>query len=147
MNHLMVRLAEMPQEFPQVRSVRQAVFQQEQGVAPELEFDGQDEAAQHLLAFWDHRPVGTTRIRLLGKQSAKIERVAVLSEARGLGIGKQLMEKAFAFLQQQQVREAQVHAQLHVQDFYEKLGFVAEGAVFLEAEIPHVKMKKRLGDF
>ncbi len=144
MTHLIVRLAEMPQEFPLVRSVRQAVFQIEQGVAPELEFDGRDEQSQHLLAFWDNRPVGTTRIRTLENQSAKVERVAVLLEARGLGIGKALMAKALELLSKQKVPEIQIHAQMQVRDFYKKLGFTPEGEVFSEAGIPHVKMKKQL---
>ena len=33
-----------------------------------------------------------------------------------------------------------LHAQVHVTDFYKKFGFIEEGEVFYEADIPHKKM-------
>lgn len=38
--------------------------------------------------------MGTARIRDLDNQTAKIGRLAILSIARGQGIGKKIMEKA-----------------------------------------------------
>ena len=54
------------------------------------------------------------------------------------------MEKAFEFLKTATVSEVQVNAQEQVRVFYQKLGFEPEGAVFEEAGIPHVKMRKLL---
>jgi len=82
----------------EIRAIRHQVFELEQGVAPELEWDGQDEFAQHLLAYLDDQPIGTLRIRDLDEQNVKIERLAVLASARGMGIGQQLMECALAVI-------------------------------------------------
>ncbi|MGA7936715.1 MAG: GNAT family N-acetyltransferase [Kovacikia sp.] len=128
----------------EVYKIRYRVFQIEQGVAPELEFDDQEEESQHLLAYWQGAPVGTARIRMLEPTTAKVERVAVLEEARGLGIGKKIMEKAIELLETANVSMVQINAQELVKNFYQKLGFEPEGAVFEEAGIPHVKMRKRL---
>lgn len=145
MSNLYIKLADLPTDLPEIYSIRSQVFQLEQGVAPELEFDGKDEHAQHLLAYLNNQPVGTTRIRQLDGQTAKVERVAVLQSARGLGIGKKMMEMALEFLTAAQVLEVRIHAQEQVKDFYQRLGFEPEGEIFEEAGIPHVKMKRLLG--
>lgn len=127
-----------------IQFVRRQVFQKEQGVAPELEFDGNDESATHFLAYQGSDAIGTARIRYLtaddSQPIAKIERVAVLAEYRGNGIGKQLMDVAIAHLRNQGITAIKINAQLQVQDFYERLGFSTCGAVFEEAGIPHIEM-------
>ena len=140
------QLATLPTDFPAIQEIRYQVFQLEQRVSAELEFDGQDEAATHWLAYWNGEPVGTTRVRSLTPTVAKIERVAVLREFRGLGIGKHLMLAVLAGLVEAGVTEARIHAQTAVQDFYQALGFEPEGEIFAEAGIPHVKMKKLLNE-
>jgi predicted GNAT family N-acyltransferase len=144
MTNLIIRSAQIPQELPQVYKIRYLVFQIEQGVDPTLEFDGEDECAHHLIAFLDKKAVGTARIRFLEDQTAKVERVAVLSEVRGQGIGQKLMIYIETLLLERQVTEVYMHAQEPVREFYEKLGFVPEGKQFEEAGIPHVTMRKLL---
>ena len=144
MDNLVIKIADFSLDFPVIQQIRSLVFQMEQGVSSELEFDGKDEAATHLLAYLDGQPVGTARIRKLDDRTAKIERVAVLKTARGFGIGKRIMIEALAFLRKAQVAEVRLHAQEAVRDFYQQLGFEPEGEVFVEAGIPHVKMKKLL---
>ena len=75
---LIIKSAQLPQEFSAIQSVRQAVFQAEQGVEPELDFDGKDETSEQIIAYIDGKPVGTARIRYLNDKIAKIERLAVL---------------------------------------------------------------------
>lgn len=139
-----IRLAEMPIDFPGIQAVRYSVFQLEQGVSAELEFDGQDEAATHFVALMNSKVIGTVRVRFLGDNFAKIERLAVLQEARGSGAGRALMKEALEFLTERDVSEVLIHAQAYLKGFYESLGFVAEGKLFEEAGIPHFKMRKRL---
>jgi predicted GNAT family N-acyltransferase len=127
-----------------IQQVRYQVFQCEQQVSAEMEFDGKDETATHLLAMWDEVPGGTTRMRELGDRIAKIERVAVLSHYRGLGIGRRLMEVAIAHLRAQGMAEIKINAQTQAQSFYTKLGFQQRGEEFEEAGIPHVAMRLTL---
>jgi predicted GNAT family N-acyltransferase len=124
--------------------VRKAVFQLEQQVDASIDFDGLDSEARQVIAFCNQKPVGTARIQFLDARSAKVERVAVLAEYRGKGIGQQLMQTVLAFLSQQDVTNCKVHAQRQVVPFYQKLGFVPEGAEFFEAGIPHLVMVKNL---
>jgi predicted GNAT family N-acyltransferase len=144
MTDFVIKIANLLTDSPQIFKIRYQVFQIEQGVDPSLEFDDQEEQATHLLAYLNQKAVGTARLRMLDPYTAKIERVAVLSEARGLGIGRRIMETALEVLKSANVAEVQIHAQEQVRNFYLSLGFVPEGAGFEEAGIPHVKMKRRL---
>ncbi|MBD2726044.1 GNAT family N-acetyltransferase [Nostoc sp. FACHB-892] len=144
MSNLVIKIADLPEEFPAIIAIRKSVFQEEQGVDPALEFDGKDETSQHLIAYLDDKAVGTTRIRYLDDKTAKIERLAVLSTIRGQGIGKKIMENALQVIASQNIREVVIHAQTSVKVLYQKLDFVEEGEIFEEAGITHVIMKKFL---
>lgn len=143
--NLIVKVAESSEDFSAMRSVRMAVFQSEQGIEPELDFDGKDETSDQIIAYMNAQPIGTARIRYLDDRTAKIERLAVLPIARGKGIGKLIMEKAIALAVQKKMQEVIIHSQEYIQGLHQKLGFEPEGAVFEEAGIPHVKMRKKLG--
>jgi ElaA protein len=121
-------------------SIRETVFVDEQKVDLPLEFDGLDDDAEHLLAELNRKPAGTLRLRRVDDETGKIERVAVLKEARGRAIGAALMKAAVAKLRDDGVRRAKLHAQTHALEFYAKLGFVAYGDVFDEDGIPHKAM-------
>lgn len=142
MSNLVIKVADLPEEFPAIAAIRKSVFQEEQGVDPTLEFDGKDEISQHLIAYLDDKAVGTTRIRYLDDKTAKIERLAVLSTARGQGIGKKIMIKALEVIAKKNIPEVVIHAQEYIKVLYQKLDFVEEGQIFQEAGIPHLKMRK-----
>lgn len=129
---------------PDIQAVRATVFQVEQGVNASLDFDGLDPVAHHLVAYLNQQPVGTARIRLLNPQLAKIERVAVIAEYRGQGIGQQIMIAALDWLKQQHIPECKIHAQTAVVQFYRNLGFQPYGKEFEEAGIPHLEMRMAL---
>ncbi|MEI1374013.1 GNAT family N-acetyltransferase [Nostoc sp. UHCC 0926] len=143
MSNLVIRVAELPEEFPAIQAIRISVFQQEQGVDPALEFDGKDDISDHLIAYLDGEAVGTTRIRYLDEKTAKIERLAVLSIARGQGIGKKIMVEALQVIARRNIPEVVIHAQEYVKSLYQKLDFVEEGEIFQEAGIAHVIMRKK----
>lgn len=123
-----------------IQTIRQAVFQTEQCVDAALDFDGLDETALHIVAYWQQQPIGTARIRMLEERLAKLERVAVLSAYRGQGIGKALVEAAIAYLDQREIPAIKLNAQLQTKSFYEKLGFQPHGEEFEEAGILHIEM-------
>lgn len=125
-------------------AIRRRVFIEEQGVAEDLEVDGRDGEAVHLLARLDGAPVGTLRIRTVG-DAAKLERVAVLAGHRGAGIGAALTRAALdAARAMPGVVRAKLGAQVPVIAFYERLGFTASGPVYDDAGIPHRDMDRRL---
>lgn len=128
----------------EIRAIRIAVFQQEQQVPPDLEFDGEDETATHLLASWEGEPAGTARLRWLDCDRVKLERLAVLKSARGKGIGSQLIRHALARASVRGANTVIANVQIRARQLYERLGFVAQGDCFDEASIPHIKMTRTL---
>jgi predicted GNAT family N-acyltransferase len=126
-------------------SVREEVFCGEQGVPAELERDGLDERAVHLLALDSRTEAAVATLRLLtaGGQ-AKIGRVAVLPEWRGRGIAARLLALALERARSLGCEEARLASQLGATRVYEKAGFSVRSAPFEEAGIPHVWMSRRL---
>ena len=136
-----IKTVETDKELVDAKAIRTEVFQKEQGIATEIDFDGKDNEADHIIAYFDEKPVGTMRIRYVdGGKIAKIERMAVLREFRGQSIGGQMMEYVFSYLKDKKIEKATLDAQEHAKKFYEKLGFKQEGEIFMEVGIPHIKM-------
>jgi ElaA protein len=74
-------------------------------------------------------------------ETGKIGRVCVLAEARGTGLGAQLMQAAVTrFRSVPGVTKVKLGAQTHALGFYERLGFTAIGPEFDDAGIPHREM-------
>ena len=129
--------ADDPARMTAARHIRQTVFCDEQGVPPDLEWDGKDTVCEHFLLLADDAPIACARLRPYGPGIFKVERVAVLKEFRGKGAGVAIMRHLLDRLADTSVV---LNAQLAVEAFYQKLDFVSEGPVFEEAGIPHVHM-------
>ena len=124
-------------------ALRLAVFCDEQGVPRELELDAHEDVATHVVAVADGEVVGTLRWRpICGGARVKIERVAVAREARGRGLGRDLMLWALGRLDALSIRDTVLHAQVHATAFYQRLGYAAEGEPFDEDGIEHIKMRR-----
>lgn len=133
-----------PEELSTCLAIRREVFILGQRVPEDLEVDGRDPDCTHVVAFREGEPCGTARLRITQEGVAKVERVAVLATARGRAVGAALMEAIEAEARALGHREAVLGAQVEVIPFYEKLGWTAEGPVFMDAGIPHRMMRKTL---
>lgn len=138
----MIRRA-LQSDMADVFEIRRVVFIEGQNVPVEDERDGLDDDAIHLIAFHKDRPVGTARL-LISDGIGKIGRVAVLEEARGSGLGKDLMAAAIDVLRAEDCSKAKLAAQKHAIGFYEALGFEAYGPEFFDAGIAHRDMARTL---
>jgi predicted GNAT family N-acyltransferase len=125
------------------RHIRHVVFCDEQQVPLDLEWDEHEGACEHVLAEVDGIPLGAARIRPYKPGVFKVERVAVLKEARGQGIGLFIMAEIMRRLADRKAAAVVLNAQTPVETFYHRLGFVSEGEHFMEAGIPHVHMSWR----
>ena len=141
---LMIKIVETIDELRDAKWVRIKVFQQEQGIRPSIDIDGHDGESAHIIAYLNDMPVGTTRLRKLYKDAAKIERMAVLKEFRQRGIGAQIIKYALDFLKDQHIKIVQLSSQEPVKDFYKQFGFSEFGDVFDDAGIRHIMMEKKL---
>lgn len=121
--------------------IRFEVFVDEQGVPPELERDAHDGRATHLLACdADGNAIATARML----DDGHIGRMAVLKPWRGRGVGTALMRRLIQLAADTGYPEVFLHAQCTAEPFYQRLGFVAEGGIYLDAGIDHRTMRMSL---
>jgi len=130
------------EHLDQLMAVRRVVFVEEQKVPEELDADEMDVVSVHALAVESvhGRPIGTARLL----PNAHIGRVAVLKEWRKRGVGLALMNCLLHRAREEKFTEIVIDAQTHTVGFYQKLGFVCEGAAFEVAGIPHRSMRLSL---
>ena len=121
-------------------AIRYEVFVEEQNVPEELEIDGLDNEAKHVLAFVDEVPIGTGRILSDGH----IGRLAVLKKYRRQGAGKLIMKELMKWAQDMSLEKVWLSSQWHAHSFYLDLGFVCVGEIYEEAGIDHIKMFRTL---
>ena len=125
-------------------ALRRAVFIQEQGIDEAEEWDADDATCTHYLAHDDSGPLATARLIAKGDM-AKIGRVAVAKQARGTGLGRQIMTHVLAQARGCGFATAMLEAQVSVIGFYEALGFVAEGPEYDDGSgILHRVMRRPL---
>lgn len=129
-------------ELYDILALRGRVFVIEQG--PFLDPDGADLDAWHLQG---RDAAGTLQVYLRavdpGARYAEpsIGRVLTAPEVRGTGLGRELMREGLARCTAQWPGlPIRISAQARLQRFYEDLGFVAEGGVYLEDDIAHLQM-------
>jgi ElaA protein len=120
-----------------ILALRQRVFVVEQTCAY-LDADGVDPMSRHLWAERAGDIVAYVRIVPAGVKfdEVSIGRVITAPEARGTGLGRELMRRAIAAAGS----PIRIGAQAHLEKFYGELGFVRASDVYDEDGIPHIEM-------
>ena len=119
-------------------AIRQRVFVDEQKVDREEEYDSHEEEAIHYLLLNEEQPIGTARRRFTDK-GMKLERFAVLPEQRNTGAGTFLLKAVLNDILPAD-HLIYLHAQVAAMNLYKRAGFISQGDLFYEANIPHYKM-------
>lgn len=133
-----VEIADWVRDAHLLRAIREAVFVIEQGVPMDLEWDGIDSDCTHVIAYTNDRAaIGTARLQ----KNGHIGRMAVLAGWRKQGVGSLLLQELIAVAQSRDLKSIELNAQTHALTFYQRFGFVAEGAEFHDAGIAHRHMR------
>lgn len=150
-NQFSTSLVTSKDELEAIYAIRVEVFVEEQAVPIEEELDAYDLTAQHFVIRTAQKPaddcnsiLGTARLIDKGDKTGKIGRVAVVKQYRGKGAGACLMRYIEVFAKERGFQKLILDAQFYAIPFYEKLGYIAEGGIFLDANIEHRFMKKSL---
>ena len=123
-----LRRAQGESDMAMCLAIRHQVFVREQCVDAALERDA----------------IGTARVMPLDDR-LKIQRMAVLREARGFGVGTALMGFMMADLAAAPEAEGRhffLSSQVHAMSFYERLCFEVCSDVYMDAGIPHRDMRR-----
>lgn len=121
-----------------VFDIRFRVFVEEQKVSREEEYDSHEDESMHYMLLVEKTPAGTARWRFTD-YGIKMERFAILPEFRNKGYGSELVNALLKDALPHQ-KKIYLHAQVPAMNVYARCGFVPEGELFYEANIPHYKM-------
>jgi ElaA protein len=103
----------------------------------------------HLLGYQGEQLVAYVRILPKGEsypEYISIGRVVTATNARGGGLGNELMREALLLCQQHFPHESiKISAQEHLKHYYQKHGFNQVSEMYLEDDIPHIGMLKEVG--
>lgn len=134
-----VRAADWNNDRAAIETIRRHVFIEEQRVPVELEWDGLDAAAFHVLAETrENIPAGTGRLLPNGH----IGRMAVEGLYRGQGVGRAMLLALIREAEGRGMPLLVLNAQTTALGFYRRFGFAAVGDEFLDAGIPHFRMTR-----
>ena len=117
-----------------LEAIRKAVFGEEQNIPAELDLDGADPSATHVLAITAAgQPVACGRL----EPSGKIGRMAVLPDWRRRGLAGRMLKELIEKAQAAGLTTVYLHAQDSARGFYRRFGFASTGSEFTEAGITH----------
>lgn len=127
--------------------IREEVFTSEKGVPKEIEVDSSDclnGACVHFLIRFGGADAGAFRCARVQENAVRLQRLCVLKEFRAHGLGKAALELLESRCRKDGCAAIELDAKLDASPFYEKCGYRKVSEPFIEADIPHVKMKKEL---
>ncbi|MFF0317155.1 GNAT family N-acetyltransferase [Micromonospora sp. NPDC005252] len=130
--------------FHDLLKLRIDVFVVEQN-CPYPELDGRDveSGTRHLWLTDGGAPLAYLRILADPDGAARIGRVVVAPQARGGGQAGRLMTAALDLVGN---RPCVLEAQSHLVDFYARHGFAVSGPEYVEDDIPHTPMRRKVID-
>ncbi|WP_349537733.1 GNAT family N-acetyltransferase [Sagittula sp. NFXS13] len=135
---------EITEDLAEPHHVRRVVFIEEQGFSEDEEWDDLDAEAVQLVIREAGKAVASARL-LRDGETGKIGRICVLKPNRGQSLGAALVRFGIKqFRDTPGVTRVYLSAQEHALGFYERLGFVAYGAPYLDGSVSHRDMELRL---
>ena len=127
-----------------ILKLRSEVFVLEQK-CPYLDIDEKDQKALHIFSL-DKKGDCIAYGRILKpddyyKNFTAITRIVIRKKDRNKQLGYELVKKLIEICKEKyKEKKIKISAQKHLQNFYEKCGFVFKGENYLEDEIPHCAM-------
>lgn len=136
-----IRFTQNNKDMLSCLDLRRTVFIEEQNVPENEEVDGDDPDCDHILLTVSDIPVGAARLKYYN-DFIKVQRVCVLKNYRGQGIGSKIINFIIRHVEKNDIRSSvRLGSQIHALEFYKGLGFIEFGEEYLDAGILHKDME------
>ena len=136
-----IRFTQNNKDMLSCLDLRRTVFIEEQNVPENEEVDGDDHGCDHILLTVSDIPVGAARLKYYN-DFIKVQRVCVLKNYRGQGIGSKIINFIIRHVEKNDIRSSvRLGSQIHALEFYKRLGFIEFGEEYLDAGILHKDME------
>jgi len=104
-----------------------------------------EHADTHFAAFDGGRLVGTVVMTPYSAGIVKLRQMAVAPDAQGHGVGAALLAAFETHARAAGLTGITLAARVTAQAFYARNGYTAEGGIFEEVTLPHIRMTRSLG--
>lgn len=139
-----IRFIQNSKDMLSCLELRRTVFIEEQNVPENEEVDGDDPDCDHILLTISDIPVGAARLKYYD-DFVKVQRVCVLKNYRGQGIGSNIINFIIRHVEKNDIRSSvRLGSQIHALEFYKGLGFIEFGEEYLDAGILHKDMEYKI---
>ena len=134
------------QEYQKMVDLRRKVLRIPLG----LDFSEEDlnkDINSHLLACFnmEKEVIGCCVVDIHPQNSSfKVRQMAVNPLFQSMGIGKELIRSVETLAKEEKINSIHLHARKVAIDFYKKQGYNIVGDEFMEVNIPHFRMEKRI---
>ncbi len=118
-----IKEVKTPEELKQAQAIRVKILETEQGFPHDMNIDGLDEAADHVLILDDGVPVATARLTVTDSGEGKIGRIAVLGSHRGIGLGRRLIRALEGAAKARGLHTIHLEPHTHLEPFFQTLGY------------------------
>ncbi|RYY49720.1 MAG: GNAT family N-acetyltransferase [Chitinophagaceae bacterium] len=131
-------------EYKQMIALRHSILREPLGMsftAEELEKE-----KDHILiaAFEEDDMLGCCMLKKVDNQTLQLRQMAVKNTLQGKGIGASIMSFAETISRDRGYRSIIMHARDTAIGFYEKFGYKVKGEPFIEINLPHHVMEKKI---
>jgi ElaA protein len=134
-----------PKELYAILRLRNEVFIVEQN-CPYQDLDNKDLKSWHLMGMEGDQLMAYSRLLAPGisYSESSIGRIVSSPSARKTGIGKKLMVESINQVKNLfKTDTIRIGAQLYLKKFYESFGFIQDGDIYPEDNIPHIIMVRK----
>ena len=137
-----IKEIETAAELEQAQRIRKIVLEDEQGFPHEINVDGLDPSAMHVLVLDQDEPVGTARVVRLSKEDGMLARIALLPSHRGQGLGEPMLRHLEAVAKQAGLKTIHAEPHAHLEPFFLRLGYLrVSGSVEIGGQ-PLIRLRK-----
>ena len=134
-----------PNELYRILQLRNEVFIVEQN-CPYLDLDNKDLKSWHLMGIEEDKLMAYSRLLAPGisYSESSIGRIVSSPAARKTGMGKKLVSESIEQIKNLfKTDTIRIGAQFYLKAFYESFGFLQDGEIYLEDNIPHIIMLRK----
>jgi predicted GNAT family N-acyltransferase len=140
-----MKVVSTPEELAAAMAIRRRVFVEEQGIPADLDEDGLDSSAVHVLVCDGKQPVATGRLVIDTRNEGVLARIAVLPSHRGGGLGRRVVRELESLARRRGLTALSLQPHRYLERFYADLGYETVAGTSIVGGHELITMRKSLG--
>jgi len=131
-------------EYKKLLELRYSILREPLGLGFKEEELQKEKDYLHIAAFEEDELLGGCMLIDVGNNTLQLRQMAVKNNLQGKGIGASIIHFAENLSRDKGYKKIMMHARDSAIGFYEKFGYVSKGGEFIEVNVAHHVMEKKL---